>query len=1304
MMRAAGVDRPQTGSVPWIKHRRDNEAKLHNRCRVTGKEQDAVVEQIRDSFDADLLYVFCELQLNVDFADVTEGKLIAEIKHIVDSGKNKVLPEIKELFKSDLKINLTESDVNARVIDYFKCFKTIVADNGLAECFALRPSAIKTEVKQRIRYTHPQAEKDPKRRETTGRKNKSKTKLPQKAKSKQEAPAVNMTARTRPTLDPTQGSKHQARLSHHQGHAKLKRLGELLPTADRTVVLNGVLELPYCPDSGSDYTVIRRSQWERLCKLDPDVQAEELEVPVQNQTFGDKKVTATHRAKIQVRIHTAVGPVEPMNMVDVLVVDVDDDEFIIGNDLLTALGIDVDRQLEQLANRGDDEMAGDPIHLEADDMPVHVGKPPSDDSGVIFAAVERLISCAVECGFPVNRVEQLRKIVHAYDVWRLELLADPPMNDPPLKLRLRDGARPTKCKPRKYPPHIRKFLHEFNQRLVELGLVYENPKSRWSSPVLPVKKSSDLMDLRQTVDYRVTNAQTDIMAAVMPILSLVVKHARGMKHFGLFGFLKGFWQLPLAELCQEWFSYMTDEKIFMPRRVPQGCRDGAIHFQKTMEELEEFLSLLNQFGLKLSAKKTSLYQTEVKCRGRLINGDGVRYDPERTDTLCAMPYPTIAGKLQQFVCAINWMRECIVDFARQVAPLQRHLDAELTNTKLTKRAAAGIKIELTQEERNAYDHVKEMLASVATLAFTHDETTTCLFTDTSDIGWAVIVTLVTDYNSKIPVQQQIHKLLTCMSGTFTCSQLNWTVIEKEALPIVIACEKLDYLLLRPKAFRMFCEYRNLVRVFAPDESVNKHVKCKLLRWAMKLIGFTYIVEHIPGPDNVWADMASRWAGNHVPEVTVKRLKTIRRRRPWDQTQRPELRPFDADSFVWPKFEEIQRRKASTRRRPVPCARTKVSSPSTTEIWVPAEATEIIQRLCVVAHCGSQDHRGQQAMVVHLQRLFTIDRLRQTVADVVNNCLLCLHSRVGEDHPKTVDYGFSNYLQVLKDQATHYCELVVADSAESQVVVEALLAWHARRIRTQQAFTPAYNPWVIGSIERINRDVLQVIRAMILEYRLGVPCATHAVQLEQYCGALVRQPLTVGALHRARTPDPTGQILPTRESSVADDPTSAEMDGYLSELRGSIQSMHCAADNQRQKQRLLNKKRERGDTLVNFAVGDYVLRSRVDEKHGNKLQVMWIGPYWVIRADTHSFRVGHLVTGEEQAVHALKLTFYADDSLNVTDELLEHVSSQGIVSAVEQLKGHRWNKDINDSEILISWKGLQPIEESFEPMGGLAKEI
>ncbi|KAE8955495.1 hypothetical protein PR001_g32080, partial [Phytophthora rubi] len=289
-------------------------------------------------------------------------------------------------------------------------------------------------------------------------------------------------------------------------------------------------------------------------------------------------------------IHTAAGPVEPMGLVDVLIMDVDDDEFIVGNDLLTSLGIDVGRQLEQLADRGDDETVGDPIELEADEMPVGMdsAEPSGDDD--IFAAVERLVERAVANGFPQERVEQLRTIAHAYDVWRLELRGDPPANVPPLEIRLPDGARPSTCKPRKYPPHIRNFLHEFNERLVDLGLVYENPRSRWASPALPVKNSGDFTDLRQTVDYRARNAQTEVMAAVMPILSVVIENARGMNHFGLFDFLKGFWQLPLAELCQEFLSYMTDEKIFTPRRVPQGCSDAAIFFQKTMEEC--FASLL----------------------------------------------------------------------------------------------------------------------------------------------------------------------------------------------------------------------------------------------------------------------------------------------------------------------------------------------------------------------------------------------------------------------------------------------------------------------------------------------------------------------------------------------------------------------------------------------------------------------------------------------------------------------------------------------------------------------------------------
>ncbi|GMF36205.1 unnamed protein product [Phytophthora fragariaefolia] len=99
------------------------------------------------------------------------------------------------------------------------------------------------------------------------------------------------------------------------------------------------------------------------------------------------------KPNLHILIHTAAGPVEPTNSVKVLFVDADDDEFIVGNDSLATLGIDVDRQLEQLAGCIEDETSGDGIDLEADESPVNLeGEDSSDDN--IFAAVERLINRA----------------------------------------------------------------------------------------------------------------------------------------------------------------------------------------------------------------------------------------------------------------------------------------------------------------------------------------------------------------------------------------------------------------------------------------------------------------------------------------------------------------------------------------------------------------------------------------------------------------------------------------------------------------------------------------------------------------------------------------------------------------------------------------------------------------------------------------------------------------------------------------------------------------------------------------------
>uniref|UniRef100_H3H050 Reverse transcriptase domain-containing protein n=1 Tax=Phytophthora ramorum TaxID=164328 RepID=H3H050_PHYRM len=318
--------------------------------------------------------------------------------------------------------------------------------------------------------------------------------------------------------------------------ARLKRLGEMLPDSERNVTLNGVLTLPYCPDSGLDCMMSGRSHWKLLRAADASVEAVQLDVPVRTQTFGATSVKAEFKTSLHVMIHTAARPVEPMSAVDVLIVDVDDDEFIVGNDLLTPLDIDINRQLEQLVDHGNDENSGDSIELEADEMSVNPTESVSSDDD-IFAAVENR--------FPLDHVVKLRTIAHAYDVWRLELRDDLRANVPPLE-------------------------EWYTRTLRVVGRVLSCP-------------SVDLMYLCQTTDYRAVNDMTKVLAAVMPVLSLLDKHL---------------------------LIWIDDLLLY------------AVDMETYLVKLAEFFGLLNQVGLKFSVKKSSLSQTEVKWCGKIINHEG----------------------------------------------------------------------------------------------------------------------------------------------------------------------------------------------------------------------------------------------------------------------------------------------------------------------------------------------------------------------------------------------------------------------------------------------------------------------------------------------------------------------------------------------------------------------------------------------------------------------------------------------------------------------------------------------------------
>ncbi|KAE9164480.1 hypothetical protein PF002_g31591 [Phytophthora fragariae] len=244
-------------------------------------------------------------------------------------------------------------------------------------------------------------------------------------------------------------------------------------------------------------------------------------------------------------------------------------------------------------------------------------------------------------------------------LYRTRIGHDEPALVEPLVVTLKKGEEPVRCKPRRYPPAQLKFLEEHVAQLLKFGFVKKNNLSKWASNAVPVLKPGSNNEFRGTNNYIKINNKTVPIAGTMPHFSIILRHVSGVKFIAKFDMFKGFWQIMLAEECQEMFSFMTHDGVYTPLRVPQGATDSALHFQNQMQTVykpllykgaliwiddiivygrteEEFLANLRLFyeltakhRLKLNAKKSVLMAFEVSWCGRIIDGQ----DSSRSPTI-----------------------------------------------------------------------------------------------------------------------------------------------------------------------------------------------------------------------------------------------------------------------------------------------------------------------------------------------------------------------------------------------------------------------------------------------------------------------------------------------------------------------------------------------------------------------------------------------------------------------------------------------------------------------------------------------
>ena len=109
--------------------------------------------------------------------------------------------------------------------------------------------------------------------------------------------------------------------------------------------------------------------------------------------------------------------------------------------------------------------------------------------------------------------------------------------------------------------------------------------------------------------------------------------------------------------------------------------------------------------------------------------------------------------------------------------------------------------------------------------------------------------------------------------------------------------------------------------------------------------------------------------------------------------------------------------------------------------------------------------------------------------------------------------------------------------------------------------------------------------------------------------------------------------------------------------------------------------------------------------GRKLFLKWRGPYRITDTkDDYVFEVENIIDHSTRWVHGDRVQLYADDKLNITEEIKQQFAHDDESYQVEQFHACRLNPENSQLELLVEWKGFTPDENSWEPLKNLLEDV
>ena len=266
--------------------------------------------------------------------------------------------------------------------------------------------------------------------------------------------------------------------------------------------------------------------------------------------------------------------------------------------------------------------------------------------------------------------------------------------------------------------------------------------------------------------------------------------------------------------------------------------DDILIFAETQKDhdlrLKKVLERLKKFNVSLNKEKCDINKKQVSFLGHIISADGIVVDPNKVEAILNFPDPSDKAEVRRLIGMVQYVSKFMVHSADLLRPL----------TQLLKENTEFV---WTDVHRQALIKIKKALTSSPVLKPFDLNKETRLSADASSFALGAVL------EQRLNESEPFHPV-TYISRSLLSAERGYAQIEKEALAISWACERLD-MYLKGLQFTILTDHKPLVSLLGKKPLHD--LSPRILRFRLRLLAYDYTISHISGKKFFIPDCLSR---------------------------------------------------------------------------------------------------------------------------------------------------------------------------------------------------------------------------------------------------------------------------------------------------------------------------------------------------------------------------------------------------------------------------------------------------------------